>query len=76
MLKLGSHWLPLSSLSPSQAAQLTHVVKGWLKGMMEEADKEKALNQIAKASLNEKTLELNMAERRATTSEKARELAE
>ena len=44
--------------------------------MMEEADKEKALKQVAEASLNEKTLELNMAEQRATTSEKARELAE
>ena len=55
---------------------MTHVVEGRLKGMMEEADKEKALKQVAKASLNEKTLELSMAERRVTTSKKAQELAE
>ena len=43
--------------------------------MMKEADKEKALKQDAKASLNEKTLELNVVERRATTVERAQELA-
>ena len=42
---------------------MTHVVEGRLKGVMEEADKEKVLKQVAKASLNEKTLELNVVER-------------
>lgn len=54
---------------------MTHVVEGWLKGVMEEADKEKVLKQIAEMSLNEKTLELNVVERRAVTTERARELA-
>ena len=49
-------------------------MEGRLKGMMKEADKEKALKQDAKASLNEKTLELNVVERRATTVERAQEL--
>lgn len=42
---------------------------------MEEADKEKVLKQIAEVSLNEKTLELNVVERLAVTTERARELA-
>ena len=42
---------------------MTHVVKGQLKGVMEEADKEKALKQVAEVSLNEKTLELNVVKR-------------
>lgn len=33
---------------------MTHVVEGRFKGIMEEADKEKALKQVAKATLNEK----------------------
>jgi len=41
---------------------MTHVVEGRLKGIIEEADKEKALKQVAEASLNEKTLELNAME--------------
>ena len=44
--------------------------------MMEETNKEKALKQVFKSSLNEKTLELNVAKQRATTVERARELAE
>jgi len=51
-------------------------MEGQLKGMMEEADKEKVLKQVAEASLNEKTLELNSVERLAITAERARELAE
>lgn len=42
---------------------------------MEEADKEKVLKQIAEVSLNEKTLELNVMERRVVTTERAHELA-
>ena len=51
-------------------------MEGQLKGMMEEANKEKVLKQVAKATLNEKTLELNSVERWAITAERARELAE
>ena len=51
-------------------------LEGQLNGVMEEADKEKALKQVAKASLKEKTLGLNMMEQRATTVEKALEFAE
>ena len=43
--------------------------------MMKEVDKEKALKQVAKAILNEKTLEPNVVERRVTTAERAQELA-
>ena len=35
---------------------MTHVMEGRLKGIMEEADKEKALKQVSEASLNEKNL--------------------
>lgn len=42
---------------------MTHVVKGQLKGMMEETNKEKALKQVPKASSNEKILKLNVLER-------------
>lgn len=38
---------------------------------MEEADKEKALKQVVEVSLNEKTLELNSVQHRATTTERA-----
>nr|POE61246.1 hypothetical protein CFP56_61492 [Quercus suber] len=58
------------------ATQLTYVMEGRLKGVMKEADKEKALKQVAEASLKEKTLGLNVMERRVTTTEKALELAE
>ena len=49
-------------------------MEGRLNGMMEEADKEKALKQVVEANLKEKTLELNVVERRAATTEKVREL--
>ncbi|XP_065636557.1 uncharacterized protein LOC136070483 [Quercus suber] len=58
------------------ATQLTHVVEGRLKGVMEEANKEKAQKQVAKAMLNEKVLELATVERRAAFAKKAWELAE
>lgn len=35
---------------------MTYVMEGWLKGMMEEANKEKVLKQVAEASLNEKKI--------------------
>ena len=51
-------------------------MEGQLKGMMEEANKEKALKQVTGSNLNKKTLELNVAKRRITTTERAQELAE
>ena len=55
---------------------MTHVVEGQLKGIMKEADKEKALKQSFEVSLNEKTMELNVVKWRATTADRAWELAE
>ena len=54
---------------------MTHVVKGQLKSMMEETNKEKALKQVPKASSNEKILKLNVLERQVTVAERARETA-
>ena len=50
-------------------------MKGQLKDVQEETDKEKALKQVIEASLKEKILGLNDMEQRATTAEKALELA-
>ena len=55
---------------------MTHVVEGWLKGVMEKADKEKALKKVAESTLNEKILKLAITEWRATLAERARELAD
>ena len=50
-------------------------MEGWLKDAQEEADKEKALKQVAEASLKEKTLGLNVIEWHATTTKTSLELA-
>ena len=50
-------------------------MKGQLIDAQEEADKEKALKQVAEASLKEKTLGLNVIEWRATTTKTSLELA-
>lgn len=55
---------------------MTYVVEGWYKGMVEEANKENALKQVAKANLSEKTLELILVQRRVTTGKSARKVAE
>ena len=55
MLLIGLGNQTLLSLS-IQVAQLTHVVEGRLKDAEEEADKKKALKQVAEANLKEKTL--------------------
>ena len=55
---------------------MTHVVEGWLKGVMEKADKEKALKKVAESTLNEKILKLAITEWRATLAERARELVD
>ena len=52
------------------------IVLGRLKGMMEEADKKKALKQVAEASLNKNTLQLSTTKWRVNTVERARELVE
>lgn len=52
------------------------MVEGRLKDAQEEADKEKALKQVAEASLKEKTFRLNIMEQRAMMAEKALELVE
>lgn len=58
------------------AAQLTHDVEGRLKGVMKQANKEKALKQVVKATLNENILKLATTKRRETSTEMAQELAE
>ena len=55
---------------------MTHVVEGRLKGVMEKADKEKALKKVAESTLNEKILKLAITEWRATLAERARELVD
>ena len=55
---------------------MTHVVEGWLKGVMEKADKEKALKKVAESTLNEKILKLAITEWKATLAERAQELAD
>lgn len=52
------------------------MVEGRLKDAQEEANKEKALKQVAEASLKEKTFRLNIMERHATMAEKGLELVE
>lgn len=52
------------------------MVKGRLKDVQEEANKEKALKQVVEASLQEKTMGLIMMERQVTTTENALELVE
>ena len=59
-----------------QAAQLAHVLERWLKVVMEEAGKEKALKQVAESSLSEKVIELATVEQRAASTERARGSAE
>lgn len=51
-------------------------MEGWYKGMMEEADKEKALKQVVEANLNKKALELCSVQHKVTTAENAWEVAE
>lgn len=41
---------------------MTHILEGQLKVAMEEVDKEKALKQVFKSTLNEKVLELATTE--------------
>ena len=51
-------------------------MEGRLKGVMKQANKEKALKQVVEVTLNEKILKLATTKRRATSTERAQELAE
>ena len=51
-------------------------MEGRLKGVMKQANKEKALKQVVKATLNENILKLATTKWRATFTEMAQELAE
>ena len=51
-------------------------MEGRLKGVMEKADREKALKKVAESILNEKILKLAITEWRATLAERARELVD
>ena len=59
-----------------QAAQLTHIFDGRLKELAKDAEREKALKDVAKASAKEKTKAAATMEKKAVASEKARVLTE
>ena len=59
-----------------QAAQLAHMMEDRLKTLAEEAEKEKVLMEVAKATIREKGAALEAIEGRARESEGARTLAE
>ena len=50
-------------------------MEDWLRGVANEADKEKALKYVAKATVKEKDTAAENAEERARTAEKAQALA-
>ena len=55
-----------------QAAQLSHILDGWLKELAEDAEQEKALKDVAEATFKEKTKAAATAEKKVAMSEKAR----
>ena len=67
-----AHSFSYLSLSFYQAAQLTHVLNGWLKELSEDAEREKALKDVATVTTKEKTKAAETAEKKAAVSEKAR----
>ena len=58
-----------------QAAQLTHVLDGRLKELSEDAEWERALKEVATATMKEKRKVAEATEKKATMSKKARALA-
>lgn len=64
------------SLLRYQAAQLTYVLDGRLKELSEDAEREKALKEVAAATAKEKVKATKAAEKKVATSKKARVLAE
>ena len=64
------------SLLYYRAAQLVHVIQDQLKEAVEDADREKALKNVAVAIAKDKGKAAELAKKRGHTSEKARILAE
>ena len=64
------------SLFHNQVMQLTYVLNGRLKELSEDAEREKALKDVAAATSKEKVKAAETAEKKAVASEKARALAE
>lgn len=52
---------------------MTHILKGWLKVVVEEMNKEKALKQVSKSTLNDKALELASMDQKAMATKRARD---
>ena len=61
---------------PRQAAQLAHILGGWLKELADDADREKALKDMAEVTVKEKTKTTATMEKKATASKKAKVAAE
>ena len=57
---------------PRQVAQLAHILDGRLKELDDDADREKALKDVAEVTAKEKTKTTATMEKKATASEKAR----
>ena len=55
---------------------MTHMLKGQLKGAMEETEKEKALKEVSEATLQDQAVELAAIERRSAEAERAHETTE
>ena len=55
---------------------MTHILEGWLEVAVEEANKEKALKQVSKSTIQKKVLELALMELKDAGVEKARDSAE
>lgn len=54
----------------NQAAQLTHLIDGRLREATEDAEREKALKDVAEATTKDQKKAVEVAEKRAQTSEK------
>ena len=52
--------------------QLTHVLDGWLKELFEDAEKEKALKEVAELTAKEKAKAVEIVEKKAAVAKKAR----
>ena len=59
-----------------QAAQLTHILNGRVKELVEDAERERALKDAMKVASKERVKITTTAEKKAVTSEKAKALAE
>ena len=57
-----------------QAAQLTHILDGRLKELSEDIEREKALKEVATVTAKEKTKAVEIVEKKAAASEKAKAL--